>query len=1015
MSNVLGGPDSDTLPGTDGGDTIDGAGGGDSISGLRGNDSLSGDTGDDTIDGGSGRDTLIGGTGNDTLLAGSGSDSLQGQGGDDWLAGGPGAETAYGGTGNDTFEGGDGTSSYFEGDEGIDRAILPPGLPAAEWDLGISLRPAYFGEPFFNYAVSNAFWGGSPSSIGHTYIEVETLVFDGTTYETPAVLLVRNGFQREGNDGSLSVEFEFVLTRAVSTDVTFTFATANGSAIAGADYTAVDTVVTIPAGESRGSITVPILGDLIVEGNETFSVTFSDLVGAGLPGGFASATRTGTIVNDDGLFSVDDDHSDTIAGATPLALGQTILGSLEENEDQDVFSMSLVQGTSYRMALFAAASDLGSLEESELHLYDSSGALIASDEDAGPGYDTQLVFTAPETGTFYFGALPYGGAGFTGTYQARLDLASALPTLFIDDMTVSESDVGGLYVDVTVRTSFPLLTGGSISFSAQSVGGSATPGVDYDAVATTGTISSDQEWTTVRVAIHPDRLFEGDETIDIALSNPVNAVLAADATARLLILDDDATVVTISGAAVEEDDGATPLFTVGLQGAIQGGPVVVGYQILPGTGVPGVDISGAPTGQVTIPAGQTSVSIPAFAAGDALFEGPETVYARITSVSGGDAVAIGDPSDAQATILDDDAPPPVTVTGIASVGGAGPDVVQGAALADSLSGAGGDDVILAGRSGDALDGGAGRDFLIGDLTLDDLASTIGGADLIFGDADSDTVLAGAGNDTVTGQDGGDLLVGEAGNDLLLGEDGPDALYGGTGDDGLWGGAADDFMFGEAGADRMDGEAGNDRIYVDGDDLVADGGEGVFDVVVLTGPGPWTVSLADPLQQNAGGDGPRLLGFEAIDAAVAGGPVTITGWSFNGLGNVLYGSAFDDVITGSSAVDIILGGEGDDSIGGGAGGDSIGSEAGNDTISGGFGPDMFIYFNTALSGETVITDFEPGFDTIGLLSTTAADGVAALALAGDTEDGVVLTFAAGRSLTLLGVFKEDLAAGDFEIF
>jgi len=994
----------ESVAGTDGSaDTILGDLAPNAIGGLGGDDSLAGRGGDDELYAAQGNDTAAGGAGVDDISGDDGDDSLEGGSGSDFVDGGCGHDWILEGLGSDTID----------GDEGYDRVVYED-RARSDVTIIVGHGPIDPGSP--DQRVVLDIETGDEETDALRGVE-EVLFSDGSFTPAP-MLLVSNGFLVEGDAGSLLMTFTVSLTTVLETAVIFNAATLGGSATSGVDFTAVAEEVTIPAYETSVDFTVPIVGDLDLEGLETFSVAFANASGASFPGGLTTVTATGFILDNEGGISPTDDYANDTTSGAALVPGTPVRGSIGINGDHDFFRLDLVAGQTYEIALEGRATDQGSLRDPLFTIRDAEGDTIPAgnsivrDDDDGEGYNSFLSFTPDSSGTYFLDVQSFGNNG-TGTYLARLDLPSSLPALTVENLTLYEGTGGGMIARVNIRSS--RVTSEDVSVTVTAVASSASSGSDFEPVTGTATIEAGSTFATFDIPIVTDSLIENDETFSVVLSDPQGAILGQNPTGIVQILDDDATHVTISGAAVLEGDAGTglPPFTIGLSGVTQSSAVVVSYIVSSGTGTAGVDVTGPLTGQVTIPAGQSAASIPVFVAGDTLFEGTETIYARITSISGGDAIDIGSPSGARATILDDDALPPVTVTGITSVGGAGPDVIEGAALVDSLSGAGGDDVILAGRSGDFLGGGAGGDFLIGDLTLDDLASTIGGADQIFGGADSDTVLAGSGNDTVSGEAANDLLVGEAGRDLLSGDDGPDALYGGNDADTLKGGADDDFLFGEAGADVLDGGAANDRIYVDGNDLVADGGDGIFDVVVLTGPGPWEVSLADPFHQNLGG-GPQLLGFEAIDAAVAGGPVTITGWSFNDLGNVLYGSAFDDVITGSSAVDIILGGEGNDSISGGAGGDSIGSEAGDDTIAGGLGADVFFYFNTALSGETVITDYQPGFDLIGLLSSTAADGEAALDLASETAEGTVLTFAEGRTLTLIGIALEELSPDDFLI-
>ena len=101
----------------------------------------------------------------------------------------------------------------------------------------------------------------------------------------------------EGNDGgSTPATFTVSLSAASGNTVTVTVNTANVTATAGSDYTAVTaTTVTIPAGQTSATVTVPVLGDLVDEPNETYNVLLTNPVGATISDG----TGVGTIVDDD--------------------------------------------------------------------------------------------------------------------------------------------------------------------------------------------------------------------------------------------------------------------------------------------------------------------------------------------------------------------------------------------------------------------------------------------------------------------------------------------------------------------------------------------------------------------------------------------------------------------------------------------------------------------------------------------------------------------------------------------
>ena len=66
------------------------------------------------------------------------------------------------------------------------------------------------------------------------------------------------------------------LSAASAQDVTVDYATSDVTALAGSDYTEASGTLTIDAGETTGTITVEVLDDGVVEGeDETFTVKLS--------------------------------------------------------------------------------------------------------------------------------------------------------------------------------------------------------------------------------------------------------------------------------------------------------------------------------------------------------------------------------------------------------------------------------------------------------------------------------------------------------------------------------------------------------------------------------------------------------------------------------------------------------------------------------------------------------------------------------------------------------------------
>ena len=107
----------------------------------------------------------------------------------------------------------------------------------------------------------------------------------------PLALSVADAQVQEAANAVLA--FEVTLNRAATGTVTVAYATADGTATSGADYTAASDTLTFQAGETEKTVDVAVLNDAHDDGGETLTLTLSDPTGARL----RDAEATGTIEN----------------------------------------------------------------------------------------------------------------------------------------------------------------------------------------------------------------------------------------------------------------------------------------------------------------------------------------------------------------------------------------------------------------------------------------------------------------------------------------------------------------------------------------------------------------------------------------------------------------------------------------------------------------------------------------------------------------------------------------------
>jgi hypothetical protein len=86
----------------------------------------------------------------------------------------------------------------------------------------------------------------------------------------------------EGNAGTVNAVFTVNLSASTGQTVSVGYATANGTAVAGADYAAASGSLTFAPGTTSQTVNVSVLGDAVDEPNETFVVNLSSAVNATL-------------------------------------------------------------------------------------------------------------------------------------------------------------------------------------------------------------------------------------------------------------------------------------------------------------------------------------------------------------------------------------------------------------------------------------------------------------------------------------------------------------------------------------------------------------------------------------------------------------------------------------------------------------------------------------------------------------------------------------------------------------
>ncbi len=104
----------------------------------------------------------------------------------------------------------------------------------------------------------------------------------------------------EGDSNHINY-FLLQISEALSTDASVNYTTRDGTAKAGEDYIATSGIATIKAGETHTVIGVEIIGDNVLEADETFFMAVTNPKGGIFPNNVTELTAMHTIMDDDGV------------------------------------------------------------------------------------------------------------------------------------------------------------------------------------------------------------------------------------------------------------------------------------------------------------------------------------------------------------------------------------------------------------------------------------------------------------------------------------------------------------------------------------------------------------------------------------------------------------------------------------------------------------------------------------------------------------------------------------------
>ncbi len=337
------------------------------------------------------------------------------------------------------------------------------------------------------YTTRTVFGSGTPGDISIT---------------TPTVAMGPDVSQFEGDSGLTNFVFSVNLSQAPLSPVTVIYATADGTAVSPTDYHAqTGTLTFLPDSARSQNITIQVVGDLLAESNETFSVRITATDGI-----LGRAAAVGTILNDDVELTIND--------------------------------VTVIEGDSGTSNAVFTVSAIGSVNRATAVTY------TTADDTANGGYDylpvSGVLTIAPGTSSSTISVPIIGDllnemtedffVNLSNPVNARLDKSvgvgtildnDAIPLLIVNDVHLTTTLPGE--IDAVFAVALNLPSGQDVMVQYATADGVAKAGTDYSPRSGTLDFPAGVTKQLVTVPVLGSAVYAANEQFSLNLSNAVHA------------------------------------------------------------------------------------------------------------------------------------------------------------------------------------------------------------------------------------------------------------------------------------------------------------------------------------------------------------------------------------------------------------------------------------------------------------------------------------------------------------
>ncbi len=438
--------------------------------------------------------------------------------------------------------------------------------------------------------------------------------------------------------------FTVTLSAASTSPVSVRYYTADGTAST-PSYTAVNDVLTIPAGSTSATITVPTSAASTATGDQSFFLYLDAPANATL----ASSFTIGTITQPPALAISALGELATSTGSNDVYFLVTLssASTTPVTVNYGTFDGTAVAGTDYTTTTGTLTFAPGATTQFvTVPLIASTSTTTGMGGMGGPTGSLGLIIGDPSGATVtpttaiavFTGGAPGGGGGTpptgtppTGTPPEGGGPTATEPTATVAGSTavVGTSGTGTLTFTVSLSSA----SASTVTIDYATADNSAVAGTDYTATSGTLTFAPGVTSLTVSVPVTGETTTSAQKTLSLVISDATNALITSNSISGVILYASGTPALSVDSPSLTDGTSGTSTltFTVSLS-AVSTEPVTVNYATADGTALAGTDYTAA-SGTLTFAAGVTSLTVPVTITGEASTAMSKTFTLNLTGAT----------------------------------------------------------------------------------------------------------------------------------------------------------------------------------------------------------------------------------------------------------------------------------------------------------------------------------------------------------------------------------------------